>query len=357
MNRAGGQRRDATPGRLIPGLAVVVLVGLSARGLHGILPEATGRVLGEVIFAVLLGLAVGNVFRLPLSTSPGIRFSFHTLLRAAIVLLGAGFSFTTALAIGGRALSLIVVLMALALVVSHLLGRTLGVPGRLATLIGVGTAVCGNSAISASAPVIGARDEEVAFAIATNTLFGTAAVFAYPLIGRMLGLSDPFFGTWAGTAVNDTSQVVATGFAYSEAAGGIATVVKLTRNALMGAVIVGLAFAYADRREETRSHVHPLRRMRESVPLFVVGFLAMALLNTLGAFEALGRALRFDPAESIEFATRLLILLALAGVGLSTRIEAMRSIGARPFAVGLAAATCTAVASYALIALIGPAGG
>ena len=117
--------------------------------------------------------------------------------------------------------------MALALTAAHLLGKLAGVPGRLATLIGVGTAVCGNSAIVATAPVIRALDEEVSFAVATNTLFGTAAVLLYPIIGRALHFSDHVFGTWAGTAVNDTSQVVAAGFAYSEAAGRLATAVKL----------------------------------------------------------------------------------------------------------------------------------
>src|SRR6267378_5076275 len=237
--------------RVLPGLVVTIVCAITARWIHGLLPAKAGAVVGEVVVAVLLGLVIGNLARLPEILAPGIRFSFHSLLRVAIVLLGAQFSFAQVVAIGGKAVLMILVLMSLALLVAHALGRMAGVPGRLATLIGVGTAVCGNTAITATAPVIHARDEEVSFAVATNTLFGTLAVFLYPLLGHALHLTDAAFGTWAGTAVNDTSQVVATGFAYSDAAGKVATAVKLTRNALMGPVIVVIGLVYA-RREGAR---------------------------------------------------------------------------------------------------------
>ncbi|HEX6853312.1 MAG TPA: putative sulfate exporter family transporter [Candidatus Polarisedimenticolaceae bacterium] len=339
-------------GDVLPGLGVVAAVAVAARLLHAALPESVGRVLGEVFFAVLAGLALGNAFRLPAATVPGIRFAFETVLRLAIVLLGAGLSFVAALAIGVKALALIVLLMVLALATTHLLGRRLGVPAKLASLIGVGTAVCGNSAISATAPAIGARDEDVAYAIATNTLFGTLAVFAYPLIGHALGLGDSAFGTWAGTAVNDTSQVVAAGFAYSDAAGQVATVVKLTRNALMGVVIVVMGFLHgrASRGEGLGT------RLRQSVPWFVVGFLVVATLNTLGLFTWLTGALGTDVPQAIRWTARSLILLALAGVGLGTRIDAMRRTGLLPLWVGLAAAVVTSVASYAWIRFVGPVG-
>jgi uncharacterized integral membrane protein (TIGR00698 family) len=344
------------PGGVAPGLILVVLVGVAAHLLHGLLPRGIGAALGEVIFAVLLGLAAGNAIRLPASASPGIRFAFQTLLRLAIVLLGAGFSFLSAVAIGGKALGMVAALMVLALAVAHGLGRLAAVHDKLATLIGVGTAVCGNSAISATAPVIGASDEDMAFAIATNTLFGTLAVFAYPLLGHALGLSDAAFGTWAGTAVNDTSQVVATGFAYSDAAGKIATVVKLTRNALMGVVIVTLGLIYRRRQEGAGVASGFGSRLRQSVPIFVVGFLAMAVLNTLGVFAWISARTGGDVSGILQSAARWLILFALAGVGLGTRLTAMRRTGLRPFYVGLATAACTSVASYLLILLLGPAG-
>ncbi|HYQ95810.1 MAG TPA: putative sulfate exporter family transporter, partial [Candidatus Eisenbacteria bacterium] len=161
----------------VPGLLLAVACGIAARLLHGLLPPKPAAVLGEVVIAVLLGLVVGNAIVLPPPFAPGIRFSFHSLLRVAIVILGAQFSFIQVVSIGGKAVIMIVILMTLALTVAHALSRLAGVPDRLATLIGVGTAVCGNTAITATAPVIRAQDEEVSFAVATNTLFGTAAVF------------------------------------------------------------------------------------------------------------------------------------------------------------------------------------
>jgi len=348
--------------RVLPGLIVTIACAIAARFFHGLLPAKAGAVVGEVVVAVLLGLVVGNVIALPEALAPGIRFSFHSLLRVAIVILGAQFSFQQVVAIGGKAVLMIVVLMTLALLVARLLGRLAGVPGRLATLIGVGTAVCGNTAISATAPVIRARDEEVSFAVATNTLFGTLAVFLYPLIGHWMGLSSAAFGTWAGTAVNDTSQVVAAGFAFSDAAGEVATAVKLTRNALMGPVIVVIGLVYARRVDREPGAPGDAgaeigTRIRQSIPLFVLGFLLVALLNTVGVLAWLGSRLGRALPHDLQAVSRFLILVALSGVGVSTRINAMRRIGATPFLVGLATAATTAITSYFLIRWLGPAGG
>jgi len=347
--------KASSPLSILPGLAVVVAVALAARFAHGRVPPAIGKLVGEVIFAVVMGLVIGNVLRLSKFLQPGIAFAFRTLLRVAIVLLGATFSFAAAVAIGGRALLMVVFLMALALATAHLLGRFLGLPGKLATLIGVGTAVCGNTAISAVAPVIGARDEETSFAIATNTLFGTLAVFAYPVMGHALGMSDAAFGTWAGLSVNDTSQVVATGFAYTEAAGSVATVVKLTRNTLMGAVIILMGLLYAGGGQGTAGSLG--QRLKQSVPPFVLAFLGMCLLNTLGVIAWASHELGRDLIGDAQLGAKFLILVALAAVGLGTRFDAMRRIGLRPFWVGLATALVTSGTSFAMIRILGPAGG
>jgi len=340
---------------LAPGLAAALLVALCARWVHGLLPPVLAKALGEVLFAVFLGLLVSNLFRLPPIFAPGIRFSFQTLLRLAIVLLGASFSFAQVAAIGGKALIMIIVLMSLALWVAHALGKRLGVRTELATLIGVGTAVCGNSAISATAPVIKAKDEDVSFAVATNTIMGTIAVFAYPILARVFGMSDAAFGTWVGSAVNDTSQVVAAGFAVSEAAGHVATLVKLTRNALMGFVIVGTAMLYA-RRDGTHTQVSLLKQLQKSVPLFVLGFLLMAIINSLGGIAWASRILGRNVGADLVAASRFLILVALAGVGLGTNVAAMRRTGPRPFLLGFVTATLCSLTSLGLIRLLGPAG-
>lgn len=337
---------------LIPGLLVVALVAAAAFLLHGQLPKAAQQVLGEVIFAVAFGLLLGNLVALPPATRPGIAFGFGTLLRFAIVLLGARLSLFEVASIGGKALGMIVFLMSLALMTAHGLGRLLGVPPRLASLIGVGTSVCGNTAISATGPVIGAKDEEISFAIATNTLLGTLAVFAYPLLGHALGMDDATFGTWVGTAVNDTSQVVAASFAYSEPAGEVATTVKLTRNALMGAVIVMMGFLHGAAPRE----VGFLARLRQSLPPFVLAFLGMALLRTFGVLDAASEASGYDVVALCSSIAKWAILGALAAVGLSTRASTLRAAGPRPFYVGLATAILGSLASLLLISLFGPAG-
>ena len=349
---------------VLPGLALCVLTAFLARAVHQAVPPSFGAVVGEVVFAVAFGLFLGNTAKLPPLFTPGLRFSFQAVLRTAIVLLGATFSAQQVVGIGGRAVAMIVVLMTIALLAAHALGRLAGVPGRLATLIGVGTAVCGNSAIVAVAPVIQARDEDVSFAIATNTLFGTLCVFFYPLIAHALGMSDAAFGTWAGAAVNDTSQVVAAGFAYSDAAGRLATAVKLTRNALMGPVIVLMGVLYA--RSAVASGAHDgaragsrpggfWTRARQSVPLFVVGFLAMATLNSLGTFRELSIGWNRDLVQDAQWIARVFVLIALAGVGFSTRFDAMRKTGLRPLYVGLIVAAATSGACLLWIRFLGPA--
>jgi len=364
MPKHAGPHR-ATWTDILPGLALSLLVALLARLLHQALPHGLAAAVGEVVLAVLLGLLIGNTVGLPPLFAAGVRCSFHTVLRIAIVLLGASFSVQQVASIGGRAVIMVVVLMTIALIAAHALGRAARVPPRLATLIGVGTAVCGNSAIVATAPVIGAHDDEVSFAIATNTLFGTLAVFLYPLIGHALHLRDPAFGTWAGSAVNDTSQVVATGFAYSDGAGRIATAVKLTRNALMGAVIVLMGVLHGGARHEgsdAGSAPAPARggfwlRVKQSIPLFVLGFLAMAALQSAGVLRWLSVRAGRDLAADAQNVARVLILIALAGVGLSTRIASMRRAGLRPFYVGLVVATAVSAVSLLWIHTVGPAGG
>jgi len=336
--------------RIFPGLSLALAVALAARLSHGLLPAAARAAVGEVLLAVLGGIAVGHAVRLPSGLGPGLRFAYDGILRAGIVLLGATLSVSQILHVGGKSLGMILALMAVALTLAHLLSHAARIPPRLGSLLAVGTAVCGNSAIVATAPVIGARDDEVSFAVATNTLLGTAAVFLYPLLGHALGLTDGAYGTWTGTAVNDTSQVLAAAFAWTDGAGRLATTVKLTRNALLGLVVLGMGLLYARQGEGAQ----PSRR--SWIPLFVLGFLALALLNSIGVLGALSSAAGRDLSEDARSASKLLVLVALAGVGLSTRLSAMRRAGLRPFLVGLGTAVVVSGTSLVLIHLLGPAG-
>jgi len=327
-----------------PGLALVAALTAIAYASTLVLPD----VFGAVTIGLFLGIIVANVRRVPL-TEPGAKSAKAWFLPMGILLLGARLSVADILSTGLGAILVLVVDIVLVLVVTLGIGRRFGLSLKLSALIAVGTSICGNTAIAATAPVIKAPERDVSFAVATITLFGTAAVIVYPLIGHALGMSDNLFGHWVGAAVNDTSQVTATGFGYSVAAGETATIVKLTRNTLMVPVIfsVGLWFAARESRpagaEERRDW---LASGRKAVPPFLLGFLALALVNSAG----------FIPdglAAMLTRVSQVLIVMALVGVGLTTRISALRQSGPAPFALGLAVAVMLAVVSLALFVAIG----
>lgn len=327
-----------------PGLALVAVLTAIAYASTLILPD----VFGAVTIGLFLGIVVANVRPVSL-TEPGAKSAKAWFLPLGILLLGARLSVADILSTGLGAILVLVVDIVLVLVVTLGIGRSFGLSLKLSALIGVGTSICGNTAIAATAPVIKAPERDVSFAVATITLFGTAAVIVYPLIGHALGMSDNLFGHWVGAAVNDTSQVTATGFGYSVAAGETATIVKLTRNTLMVPVIfsVGMWFAARESRpagaEERRDW---LASARKAVPPFLLGFLALAFVNSAGFIpDAL--------ATSLTRVSQVLIVMALVGVGLTTRISALRQTGPAPFAMGLAVAVMLAVVSLALFVAIG----
>jgi uncharacterized integral membrane protein (TIGR00698 family) len=310
----------------------------------GFLPS----VVSEVTVAILLGLIVGRwqAVRSP-RLAPGLKLAAEKALRLGIVLLGAKLSVQQIAAIGIPAIVIILVTMTAAIALVLLLSRAAAVDARLATLLAVGMAVCGNTAVVATSPVIAARPRDTAYAVATVTLFGTIAVFAYPLIGHAAQLADSVFGLWSGIAINDTSQVVAASSAYSPGAFEVATVVKLIRNALMAPLLLGVAWAWSRR---TGSAGDTRAGLRRAVPVFVLGFLALSALRSAGAIDA---AL----ATNLETVARALILVALAAVGLNVRLEDLRAVGARPLLVGLGAALIVGTATIVAIVAFGLANG
>jgi uncharacterized integral membrane protein (TIGR00698 family) len=342
---------------LIPGLGVVVGVAALAAGLHWLLPTAVGKAIGVVLVAIVLGLTIRNVFKLPVSWEPGIRFAMHTLLRVAIVLLGARIAFTDVLNIGAKAAVMIMVLVAVAFTVAHLLGNLMKIPVRLATLLATGASICGNSAIAAMSPVIKANEEEMSFAVAVTTVLGTTGVILYPLIGSFFGLSATSYGTWVGTSVHDTAQAVAAGFALGPVAGDVATVVKLTRNAFLGVIIVLASFAYARWVGGLiGGKKMPLsKRLQQSFPAFLIGFLVLVLMNTVGVFNWISGLVGFDVGSGLGSLSGWTMLGALAGVGLSTNLGLIRKTGIKPLFVGIAVTASVAIASLLLIDLLGPA--
>jgi uncharacterized integral membrane protein (TIGR00698 family) len=327
-----------------PGMALVAVLAAIAYAATLVLP----KIFGAVTIGLFLGIIVANVRPSPL-VDPGAKLARGWFLPLGIVLLGARLSLADILSTGLGAVVVLVIDIVLVLVVTIALGRALGLSEKLSALIGVGTSICGNTAIAATAPVIKAEERDLSFAVATITLFGTAAVIVYPLIGHALGMSDNLFGHWAGAAVNDTSQVTATAFSYSVEAGETATIVKLTRNTLMVPVIfaVGMWFAGRDSRSadaaERRSW---LKSGRKAVPTFLLGFLALALVNSIGLIPD-------ELATTLTRISQVFIVMALVGVGLSTKISALRQTGPAPFLMGLAVAVMLSIVSLALFVAIG----
>jgi uncharacterized integral membrane protein (TIGR00698 family) len=344
------------------GLHLVLGVALAARFLHGLISDPTlNKSISEILVAVVLGLYLRNWVKIGDSAKPGVKFSIQRLLRFGIILLGLRLSLQDVAATGVTALILVTLCITAALILAYFAGRIFNVPPRLAALIGVGTAICGNTAIVATAPVLDANDEEVSFAVATITLFGLLAVLFYPLIGHLLALSDRAFGLWAGTAVNDTSQVVAVGAIYSEAALNIATVVKLTRNTLMAPLIVLFGLFYTrglNKKLSAKAAQAAHLDWGKLIPGFVIGFLLMSLVRTagvaLGVFpQSVAHPGNLQLAATIlticDETSKFLILMALAGVGLNTDLASLRRMGLKPLIVGTFVALLLALVSLGLI--------
>ena len=315
---------------LLPVLAVAVVARL-ASSLSSLVPDA--------VLALVLGAVLGNVVPVPRACQPGIRFTHRYLLRTAIILLGASLSFGAIVGEGGRALPIIAICLVVSFSLCLLLARLVGLSERVGTLLGAGTAICGATAIITVGPLIAASEVEIAYAVGTIFTYNALAVILYPVIGHALALTASSFGTWAGTAVNDTSAVVATGLVYSVQAGQVATVVKLTRTVLLVPLAVGIGLYYGVRAGQERGQRIDVWKM---MPWFVLGFLAMAILNTAGVFPALA-------VKYLTDAAKFLIVMVLASVGLGMSFFQIRKMGVRPLLIGLLVGAVMGVISLGLI--------
>lgn len=317
------------------GVVLSALVGLAAWGVGLALP-----LLGAAVAAIVLGVLVRALFMPGPAFDPGIRFTGRKVLQWSIVGLGFGLDLGEVARTGLESLGVMLGTLAVAFLAAWALGRLLRVPGKLTVLVGVGTAICGGSAIAAVAPIIRPQDHETAFAISTIFLFNLVAVLVFPALGHWMGLSDAGFGLWAGTAINDTSSVVAAGYAYSQPAGDYATIVKLTRATMIVPVCLAIAALVAWRGAGAGGDA-PKPGLARVFPWFILWFLAASALRTAGLVPA---AL----LEPLQLAAMALMVLALAAIGLSADLRRMRVAGARPILLGLGVWAAVAVGSLAL---------
>lgn len=313
-----------------PGVVAALLVALVAWGIAAVTPRAVSAVPLAVVIGAVTG-SMGKATRL----ASGIQFVTTRILRVGIVMLGAQLGLQEVANIGARAAVFVVVTILLGLTVGMWVGRLAGLDRTTCTLVSVGSAICGNTAIMASSPVVEARDDEVSVAVTGITFWGTLALLLYPVVGHWLNLSDAQFGLWIGLAVQDTSQVVAAGAAFSDEALDVATVVKLLRNAGLVLVLPGLAMLRSGR------DTVPSGAVMRSFPVFVLGFLLMAALRTSGAISA-------SLGEFTAEIGSLAILVAVAGLGLSISLADLRRSGGWGIWVAGVAALVLGVAGLGL---------
>jgi len=321
-----------------PGLILAAIIALAALGLGRLLP-----LVGGPVFGIVLGILVRNTREPATRFQPGIRFAGKQILQWSIVALGLGLSLHQVARTGLSSLAVTFVTMSAAFASAYVLGRLLGIPAKLKTLIGVGTAICGGSAIAAVTPIIKPDDHETAFAISTIFLFNLVAVLLFPVLGHLMHLSAQGFGLWAGTAINDTSSVVAAGYSYSKAAGDYATIVKLTRATLIIPVCLALALyeAWRDKKHGT-SDFH----LADIFPWFILWFLVASAVRTIGLIPAGWQALIHDSAE-------FMIIIALTAIGLSSDLRRMASTGMRPILLGLGVWAAVALSSLGVQLFLG----
>ncbi|AIY90543.1 YeiH family protein [Geoglobus acetivorans] len=323
--------------RIAPGLAYSGALAVMAILLAGVMNKHVA--ISPLILAIVIGMVFRNVTGLPERFRAGAEFSLKRILRLAIILLGLKLSISEIAHIGGRGLIVVIASVVLTLMFSIWLGRRAGVSEELAALIGTGVSICGASAVIAVGGVINARDRNIAFAIATVTLFGTVAMFTYPVMAKILGLSNLLYGVWAGASIHEVAQVVAAGYAVSDASGNVATVIKLSRVVLLApvAMILGILFA--------RKEAEGVSFRSVPIPYFVLGFVAMIFINSIGILPG-------SISKMLVRIDDILLAVAMAAMGLNTSFKDLKDVGMLPFYVGLAAWMFIAGLSYAMATLL-----
>ena len=360
----------------IPGVVLCLLIAFVAFILGKILP-----VVGGSVFGIMLGILIGWLLKRRMEKTcsvtkkngkpghcnvkslkqvlikkdltgktftVGSRFTSKKLLQGAIILLGFEMNMARVLQVGMQSLSVMIFTLTAAFLTAWLMGKVLGIASNEKILIGVGTAICGGSAIAATAPVIQAKDEEVTHAISTIFLFNVIAVFLFPLLGHLLGLTDAGFGVWAGTAINDTSSVVAAGVAWSGQAGNnsalaIATIVKLTRTLMIVPVTLVLAIHTARKKQNGETGSFSLVQV---FPWFVLGFVLTGCMNT---FLPIPEAV----STGLVTAGKFLIVMAMSAIGLNTDLKKLLTNGSKPILLGLCCWIAVAVVSLVAQGLTG----
>ena len=326
------------------GVAICFAVAALSVFLEKLIP---GELLGASIIALFAGTIINSFFH-PAWIKPALKFTSKKILKAAIILLGASLSVSTIMSVGKMTFFVMIFTFAMCFGGGYFVRKVFGLNWKLGNLISAGTGICGGSAIAAIAPVIDADDKDIAFAMSSTFLFDMVMIALYPLMGKALGMSDIAYGIWAGTSVNDTASVVASGYAFSEAAGDFATMVKLTRTiAIIPTVLV---FAYIGTRikqKEMKSENNGQKvNLVKIVPWFIGGFLLLAVLNSIGFIPAAVSGI-------MKRASKFLMVTALAAIGLGTSITDFKKAGLSPMFYGITIDTLVTLTALIVIWCMG----
>ena len=317
--------------KLIPGTVTSVIIALVAVWLESLLPI---HIIGAAIIAMFIGMIVNHFLGNCAILSSGLKFTSKKILKFAIILLGLSLNITTILQVGKMSLVVMVFTLATCFGGGYFIGKALKLDWKLSNLISAGTGICGGSAIAAIAPTIDADDSDVAYAMSATFLFDMAMIVLFPIMGRAMEMSAEAFGIWAGTAVNDTSSVVATGYAFSEAAGDFATMVKLTRTlSIIPTVIIFALISLRLKKKEfaqsgaTQTELKANFSITKIFPWFILGFLAMSVVASVSNIPACF-------VSSTKTISKFLMVCALAAIGLNTSFANMKKSGIRPMIHG-----------------------
>lgn len=318
------------------------------------------EVMGAPVLAILAGMLLALIIPVPEPAKAGIAFVSKKILQTAVVLLGFGLNLSTVGKIGGRSLPIILSTIVTSLVVAFILQKLLQVPVRTATLVGVGSSICGGSAIAATAPVIGADDDEIAQAISVIFLFNVIAAIIFPSLGNALGLSNESFGLFAGTAINDTSSVTAAASTWDtmHGAGGTvleyATVVKLTRTLAIIPITLVLSL-WQSHKEKASSGTVQSFQIKSVLPMFVVYFVLASVLTTLLTGVCSGGTLIMVNTvfSFLKKLSKFFIVMAMAAVGLNTNLVKLVRTGGKPILLGFCCWVAIASVSLGLQFLLG----
>jgi uncharacterized integral membrane protein (TIGR00698 family) len=328
--------------RITPGLAAAGIAVLC-----GFVVSWQWTSISPLTVSLLIGALIGNLGLIPASCEPGLAFASRHILRAGIVLLGFQLSFSEVAHLGGRGFLAVITVVVVTFFGTQYIARLLGVSPGLGLLTATGYSICGISAISAMTGAVDGDEEDATYAIALVTLFGSISIFALPALGHLMNMSNVRFGMWAGSSVHDVAQVIASATTYSQQSLGPAVVVKLTRVVLLAPLVAIYAYRHSQSQKHEVPHEHPHTGSQRLslLPMFIVLFLVAVSVRTTGALST-------DLLDTLKHLEKILLAMALVGLGAAVNIKKLRLLGSRPLILGVCSWALVLATSVITIRLI-----